>query len=34
MAFIGFTIFYSLWIPYFENKIQPLREVIDKHELY
>jgi hypothetical protein len=28
MAFIGFAIFYVLWIPFFELKIQPLRHLI------
>jgi hypothetical protein len=28
MAFIGFSIFYVCWIPFFELKIQPLRHLI------
>jgi hypothetical protein len=28
MAFIGFAIFYVRWIPFFELKVQPLRELI------
>ena len=28
MAFIGFAIFYFKWIPYFEMKVSPLRNLI------
>ena len=33
MAFIGFAIFYSRWIPFFEQRVASLREVIKSHEI-
>jgi hypothetical protein len=33
MSFIGFAIFYVKWIPYFELKVKPLRELISQHPL-
>ena len=33
MSFIGFAIFYMKWIPYFELRILPLRNLIKKYHL-
>ena len=33
IGFIGFTMFYMRWIPYFELKITPLRDLIRGQEL-
>eukprot|EP00978_Attheya_sp_CCMP212_P022735 scaffold68222_cov39-Attheya_sp.AAC.1 len=33
MSFIGFSIFYVRWIPYFELKVKPLHELISRHIL-
>ena len=33
MSFIGFGMFYSRWIPYFEIKVTPLRAIIKKYTI-
>eukprot|EP00978_Attheya_sp_CCMP212_P043377 scaffold282055_cov39-Attheya_sp.AAC.1 len=33
MSFIGLSIFYVRWIPYFELKVKPLGELISRHML-
>jgi hypothetical protein len=33
LAFIGFAIFYLKWVPWFEIKVQPLREFVSSYPL-
>ena len=33
MSFIGFSIFYLRWIPFFEHKIRIIRELISAHDI-
>eukprot|EP00978_Attheya_sp_CCMP212_P032515 scaffold127425_cov26-Attheya_sp.AAC.1 len=33
MSFIGFTIFYVRWIPYFELRAKPMHELISAHPI-